>query len=197
MRWNDQIRRRLKLRDLDTLLAVAHWGSMAKAAAHLSVSQPAVSKAIADMEHTLGVRLLDRTAQGVEPTAYGRALLKGGVVVFNDLRQAVKDIEFLADPTGGEVRVGCPSVIAAGLLSAVLDRFSLQNPRTLVSVTETRAGGIFRELRGRNVDVSLSPMASPIVEGDLNAEVLFEDQVVIVAGKQSPWAHRRQIELAE
>src|SRR5262249_36073535 len=49
----------------------------------------------------------------------------------------------------------------------------------------------------RNVDVSLSPMGGPIAEGDFNAEVLFEDQVGIVAGKQSPWAHRRKIELAE
>src|SRR5262249_28111921 len=147
MRWNDQIRRRLKLRDLDTLLAVAHWGSMAKAAAHLSVSQPAVSKAIADIEHTLGVRLLDRTAQGVEPTEYGRALLKGGLGVLNVLRQVVRDIDFLADPTAGEVRIGCPSVIAAGLLSAVLARFSRQYPRVLVSVTETQVGEEFRELR--------------------------------------------------
>jgi molybdenum-dependent DNA-binding transcriptional regulator ModE len=64
---SSRIWRRLKLRDLETLLAVAQWGSMAKAAVHLSVSQPAVSKAIADMEHVLGVRLLDRSAQGVEP----------------------------------------------------------------------------------------------------------------------------------
>ena len=54
----------------------------------------------------IGVRLLDRHRQGVEPTEYGRALLDGGVAVFDDLRQAVKNIEFLADPTAGEVRIG-------------------------------------------------------------------------------------------
>ena len=54
---------------------------MAKAAAELAVTQPAVSKMVADMEHTLGVRLLDRKPQGVEPTLYGQVLLKWGDAV--------------------------------------------------------------------------------------------------------------------
>ena len=93
-----RIRRLLKLRDLDTLLAVAECGSMAKAAVQLAVSQPAVSKAIADMEHTLGVNLFDRLAQGVEPTPYGRALIKWAGAVFDDVRQGVEEIGFLVDP---------------------------------------------------------------------------------------------------
>src|SRR5579859_1121627 len=76
MQWHERIGRRLKLRDLHILLAVVQHGSMAKAATALSISQPAVSKAIADMEHTVGLRLLDRTSQGVEATTYGSALVK-------------------------------------------------------------------------------------------------------------------------
>ena len=64
MRWADRIGRRLKLRDLHVLSAVVQWGSMAKAARHLAVSQPVVSAAIADLEHAVGVRLLDRSRQG-------------------------------------------------------------------------------------------------------------------------------------
>jgi Bacterial regulatory helix-turn-helix protein, lysR family len=71
MRWADRIGRRLKLRDLHVLFAVAQWGSMAKAAQHLAVSQPVVSAAIADLERAVGVRLLDRSRRGVEPTIYG------------------------------------------------------------------------------------------------------------------------------
>src|SRR6185503_14247735 len=89
--------RRLKLRDLRVLMAVAQSGSMGKTAAELAMSQPAVSKAIAEMEHALGVQLLNRTAQGVEPTLYGRALQKWATVVFDDLRQAVKEIQHLSD----------------------------------------------------------------------------------------------------
>jgi hypothetical protein len=87
MAWDPRIRRRLKLRDLDTLIAVAHAGSMAKAAVSLSVSQPAISNAIADMEAILGVRLLDRTTHGVEPTIYGKASRRSN---FSAIRQPAR-----------------------------------------------------------------------------------------------------------
>src|SRR5262245_30370267 len=74
--WESQIGRRLRLRDLHVFQMVVQHGSMAKAAVALGVSQPAVSDVIADLEHALGVRLLDRTPQGVEPTMYGAALRK-------------------------------------------------------------------------------------------------------------------------
>ena len=61
---------------LRPFLAVARTGNLSTAARELALSQPAVTKAIADMEHTLGVRLFDRTSRGVEPTVYGRTLLK-------------------------------------------------------------------------------------------------------------------------
>ena len=85
MQWSDRIGRRLKLRDLHILLAVARSGSMGKAAADLAISQPSISKAIADVEHAVGLRLLDRGPQGIEPTIYGRALLKCGTAVFDEL----------------------------------------------------------------------------------------------------------------
>src|SRR5450631_1788673 len=111
MQLSDRIGRRMKLHDLHVLMAVVQAGSMNKAAALLDTTQPAISKSIAELERTVGVRLLDRSAQGVEPTAYGRALLDGGTAVFDDLRQAVKNIEFLADPTVGEIRVGSNEAI--------------------------------------------------------------------------------------
>jgi DNA-binding transcriptional LysR family regulator len=113
---DERVMRRLKLRELRILMSVAQTGSMGKAAAQLALSQPAVSKAIAEMEHTLGVAVLDRTPQGVEPNLYGRALLKWSSAVFDDLRQGVREIELLADPGAGEVRVGSHEVMSAGLL---------------------------------------------------------------------------------
>lgn len=104
MQWEDRIGRRLKLRDVHILLTTVQCGSMAKAAERLAISNPVVSKTIADLEHALGVLLLERSRQGVEPTVYGRAVLKHGLAAFDELRQCVKEIEFLADPTAGEVR---------------------------------------------------------------------------------------------
>jgi DNA-binding transcriptional LysR family regulator len=104
MEWSERIGRRIKLRDLHILTEVVQSGSMAKAAKSLAVSTPVVSKTIADLEHAVGVRLLDRSARGIEATMYGRALLRWSLAAFDDLRQGVKEIEFLADPTAGELR---------------------------------------------------------------------------------------------
>src|SRR6185295_16059248 len=124
MQLSDRARLRLKLHDLHVLMTVVQAGSMSKAATFLNTTQPAVSRSIAVLERTIGVRLLERNSQGVESTAYGRALLNGGVAAFDDLRQAVKNIEFLADPTAGEVRIGCTPILAASFVSAVVDRLS-------------------------------------------------------------------------
>src|SRR5262245_59831494 len=121
MQVSDRIGRRMRLHDLHVLMAVVQAGSMNKAAALLNTGQSAVSRSIAELEHSVGVRLVERTPQGVEPTRYGRALLDGGAAVFDDLRQAVKNIEFLADPTVGEVRIGCTPLLAASFVSAVID----------------------------------------------------------------------------
>src|SRR5262245_20161029 len=129
---NARIGRRLQLRDLNIFLVVAENHSMSKAATQLAVSQPVVSKAIADLEQTLGVALLDRKPRGVEPTLYGRALIQRGIAVFDELRQSVEDIKFLADPTGGEVRVGATSPLAAGIVPAAGDALLRQYPRMLI-----------------------------------------------------------------
>src|ERR1043166_7997409 len=93
MPWNDRVKRRLKLRDLDFLSALIETGTMGKAAIRLNVSQPAISKAIADLERTLGVRLVDRSRRGVVPTSYGLALGKRSAAIFNDLRHGIQEID--------------------------------------------------------------------------------------------------------
>ncbi|HEY7297847.1 MAG TPA: LysR family transcriptional regulator [Xanthobacteraceae bacterium] len=80
--WPDRVGRRIKLRQLEALFAVAECGTMGKAAERLALSQPVISKAIADLERTLGARLLDRGPLGAQPTLYGRALLKHSIAIF-------------------------------------------------------------------------------------------------------------------
>src|ERR1700693_5681970 len=153
MQVSDRIGRRVKLHDLHVLLTVVQAGSMSKAAALLNTGQAAISRSIADLEQMIGVRLLDRNRQGVEPTAYGRALLNGGTAVFDDLRQAVKNIEFLADPTAGEVRIGCTPILAASFVSAVVDRLSRRYPRMVFHLVTAYLEPLRRELSERNVDL--------------------------------------------
>jgi DNA-binding transcriptional LysR family regulator len=197
MQPGDYLARRMKLLDLHILMAVAQAGSMNKAAAALNMSQPAVSRSIAQLEHTVGVTLLDRNARGVEPNAYGRALLDGGTAVFDDLRQAVKNIEFLADPTAGEVRIGSNPPVAASLVPTVIDRLSRRHPRITFHLVTTETERLHRELSERNVDLVVGQRFGPLADEQLGFEKLYDEPLVVVASVQNPWARRRRIKLAE
>src|SRR5690242_11300590 len=124
MQPHERLGHRIRLRDLHILMAAAEAGTMAKAAGDLGISQPAVSKAIAETEQTLGVRLFDRGKKGLVLTDYGRSLLQHAVRVFDELRQAADELHSLADPTTGTVRVGCSESMCAGLLPAVIAHIS-------------------------------------------------------------------------
>src|SRR5262249_34906225 len=202
--WESRIGRRLGVRDLHVFVTVVQWGSMAKAAQQLNVTQPAVSKAIGDLEHTLGVRLLDRRPQGVELTMYGRALLKRSNAVFDELKQSVRDIEFLADPTVGEVRFGCQDSIAAAVLPPVMKRFSDRYPRVALRMEVIGPVGTAPELpslRQRLIDFAIfrlsTPLAGQQIMDEFDVEILFNDQLVVAAGRHTRWASRRKIDLAE
>jgi len=196
--WETRIGRRLRLRDLHVLLTVVQCGSMTKAAHRLGVSQPAISKSIADLESTLHVRLLDRGPQGVEPTLYGRKLVRRGLAVFDELRQGVGEIESAADPNVGEVRIGCPETVAATLLPTVIERLSERHPKLVLHVAQLNPITLeIRELRERNVDLMIGRVAPAFTEDDLRVEILFRERLVVVAGTQSEWARRRKLELAD
>jgi DNA-binding transcriptional LysR family regulator len=197
-RLEDHIGRRLKLRQLYILSTVVQWGSMAKAAARLAMSQPAVSEAVASLEAALEVRLLDRGPRGIEPTIYAQALLKRGTIVFDELRQGVRDIEYLADPATGEVRIGCPESLAAGFVPAMIDTFSRRYPRVIFEVVDAGTSGLeFRELRERRVDLILGRISRSFADDEIEVETLFDDRLFVVASAESQWARRRKIAPAE
>jgi DNA-binding transcriptional LysR family regulator len=199
MDWSERIGRRVKLRDIHILLAVAKCKSMAKAAEHLAVSQPVVSKVVADLEQRLGVRLLDRDRHGAEPTVYGLALLKRGVAAFDELRQGVEDIEFLRDPTKGELRIGCTDVVIGGLIARVIEQVSEQYPRIKFYVDSTTPVTFadYRGLRERNIELFIGRIPHAIAHEDFDIEVLYDEPILVAAGTNSRWAHRRRIKLVE
>jgi DNA-binding transcriptional LysR family regulator len=198
--WESQIGRRLKLRDLHVFSTVVQHGSMAKAARHLGVSHPAVSEVIADLERALGVRLLDRSAQGIEPTIYGGALLKRSVAVFDELKQSIRDIEFLSDATTGEVQIGSMEAPWFTLLPDVIRQFSQQYPRIEVHTDLVDHSEVFRGLRERKYDCVLNQVRTDRPEraaDDLTVELLYDDGLIVTAWAHSKWARRRKIDLAE
>lgn len=190
--------RRIKLRELRILLAVIEAGSMARAATRLAISQPAVSKAIADLEHAVGARLLDRVARGVRPTAYSQVLLRHGAIIFDELGQAAKEIEFLKDPAAGELRVGSTEPITAGLVAGVIDRLTAKHPRATFHVRQSdTATLLFHDLRKRSLDLVIARVSPSEPEPDMAVDIVFEERLFVVAARNNRWATRRNVTLAE
>src|SRR5258705_347986 len=156
MDWESRLGRRLRVRDLHILTTVVKCGSMAKAAKQLRMTQPAVSGAIANLEHVLRVRLLDRNPKGIEPTFFAEALLKRTATVFDALPEPARKINFLADPRAGQVKVGCAESFMGGLLPAIIQGFSSTPPKIVVHAEYAEhATTEFRELRDRRVHATL------------------------------------------
>ena len=199
--WERYIGRRLQLRDLFVFFTVVECGSMAKAASQLGVSTPSISNLIADLEQTLGVRLLDRTPKGVLPTRYGQALLARGHAAFDELRQGIRDIEFISDPTAGEVRIGCSESLLAFLV-LVIERLAERHPRMRFHVQQVRWPTVeFPELHSRAIDLTLARLTSLPRQGrlddELDADVLFDDPFSAVVGARSKGARRGKVDLAD
>src|SRR6266849_607834 len=197
MHWTDRVGRRIKLRDLHVLLAVAHSGSISRAAGCLAISHPVVSRTISDLEHALGVRLFDRSSQGVEPTMYGRAFLDCGVAVFDDLRRGVQQVEYLSDPTAGEVWIGGSEHMMAGFIPEIIDRVARRCPRLVFHTVQGDGHTLRAALREREVDFIVSRSLQSSAEEDLVSEALFDEQLYVVAGLQNRWARRRKIKLSD
>jgi DNA-binding transcriptional LysR family regulator len=187
----DRIGHRVKLRDLHILMTIADTGSMAKAAAKLGISHPAVSKTISDVEATLGVRLLDRGTHGAVPTAYGEVLLRCGINIFDEMQQGLRSVEHLSDPNSGEVRLGSTDIILHSLVPSIVRRFSSKYPGVQLDVTLANPGQHqVQELRERKIDLLMTRATGP--QHDFTSEVLFDEPFVFVVGAQSEFGRRRR-----
>src|SRR5262245_53815020 len=196
MDWQNRIGRRLRLKDLHTLQTVAEVGSMARASQHLGLSQPAISKAISDMEHTLGAPLLDRSARGVELTEHGRVLIERTRVIFDEVKQGITEIEHLNDPTQGEVRIGAIEPVAP-ILSDIIHRLARRYPRITYQITVGDTDMLARKLRDRTLDVVLTRWNALSQADDLVAETLYTSILAIVADKGHPMAAHKRLTLPD
>jgi DNA-binding transcriptional LysR family regulator len=202
MEWESRLGRRLRVRDLYILSTVVQTGGMAKAARQLAMTQPSVSAAIANLEHMLGVRLLDRSPRGIAPTLYAEAMLKRSVAVFDELKQSVRDVETLADPGRGELRIGASESINATVVPRFIEHFAERYPGVNVYVQDIPPPGAASVgLRNREFDLVVARRPAPTPNDrtvdDLNLAYLLDDPLIIAAGLDSRWARRRKIDLAE
>lgn len=199
--WERKIGRRLRLRDLHVVFAVAECGSMAKAAESLRVTQSAISQIIADIEQELGVRLFDRSRRGVEGTIYSEALIRRGKAAFDELRLGIQEIDYLKNEGMGEIRIGCPETLAASVLPTAIDLFTGRWPGVLLEVETFAGDAAAAKLRDRSIDLVLARdglgLTSLAASDDFRITKLFDDRLSVVVGDNSRWAKLKNVSLAD
>src|SRR5262245_43377246 len=169
---------------------------MARASTRLALSQPAISKAMADLEHTLGVPLFDRLARGVELTDYGRLLIERGRAIFDELREGLNEIEQRSDPTRGEIRIGTTEPVT-GVVSDIICSLVRKYPRITYHVNVSDTDTLARELRERSLDALVTRWVPPLIADDLKAEVLYRVPLAVMADKSHPLVGRRKMKLSD
>jgi DNA-binding transcriptional LysR family regulator len=193
----DMLARRVTLRELRLLLAVTRSGSFLKAASEIGITQPALSKSIADLEGTFGVRLFDRTNRGVTPTPHGEVLIRRATGIFEELRHAVDELGSLTDASRGELRIGATPTMCAGLLPRIIGAVRGKRPKFQFHVAELESGKLASEVVSRSLDLGLGRKHAFVDHEHLAFERLFDDRLFVVAGAQHPLAMRRAITLEE
>jgi DNA-binding transcriptional LysR family regulator len=196
MDLEQRIGRRLKLRDLQTLAAVSRAGSMSKAAGQLAMSQAAISKALLEMERSLGFAVLERSSSGVEPTAAGRVLLERARAAFDELVEGLREIDAFADPRQGHVRLGTTEAML-GVVTQLVVRLAKSHPRITLDVVIADTAGLLAQMRARELDLVLTRLLPSERSDDLSAQPLFDESMAVLASKEHPLARRRRLRLAE
>lgn len=177
--------RHAHLRDL---IAVIETGSVRSAARKLGLAQAAVSKNLTALEKSLGVPLLVRSARGVEPTEYGRIVLRRARVVEAELRHLHEEIELLNGARQNVVTVGLSATAEAMLLSDAVARFREQMPDVLISVFGGRSSSTVAALREAKVDFAVGPLSTDQSADDLHVEQLCSSDLGIFVRADHPAA---------
>lgn len=178
--------REAHLRDF---IAVIETGSVRSAARKLGLTQAAVSKNLTALERSLGVPLLVRSSQGVEPTESGRVVLRRARVVESELRKLQEEIDSLAGHAQGTVTVGLSATAEALLLPRALARFHAQMQGALVSLSGGRSTTTIAALREGKVDFAIGPLPPGEDATDLHVERLCSSDLGVVARSGHPQAH--------
>jgi DNA-binding transcriptional LysR family regulator len=189
--------RHLKMGELRVFVAVLEHRSFRKAAAVLHLTQPAITKAIAGLESTLGVKLFDRVANGVEPTVHGRSFAPRATAIFDELRRAAQDLTLVSSGAKGSLRVGTVPMPAIPFLPVAIQRLIGAHSGTFLSVVEERETELLDRLRKRDIEVAILRMSLIDASDDMQVDKLFDEKLCVVAARDHPLAARTRLNWPE
>jgi LysR family pca operon transcriptional activator len=177
---------RLRIRQLQVVVAIAEQRSLLAASRALGISQPALSKALQEIEEALGVRIFDRMSRGVAPNAYGQAILIRARTVLAELNRIGDDLVQIAQQSAGTVVIGALPTAAAGILPATLGRLRSRHPRLGIKVLQGRTHELLPLLESGGLDAVVGRLYAPDTPDDFHREVLYEEPISVLARAGHP-----------
>jgi DNA-binding transcriptional LysR family regulator len=171
---------RLKLRHLVLVTTIAEHGSVIRAAEHLHVTQPVVTRGLRDLEAVLGVEIFDRGPRGVTPTLYGHAFVEHAQAVLAQIRQAGRHVTELREGHIGSVTVGTHLAGSNVLLPMAIGRLKRDRPRVTVIVKEATPDVLAADLLAGQVDLTVGRL-TPADDGGRTTQIqLYSEPVRLV-----------------
>lgn len=187
------IRASFKPRYLQLLVALDDFRHLGKVAASTNVTQPAISKSLAELERGLGLKLFERTARGVHPTIYGECLIRHARTTLNGLSQARDELQGLISGSSGNIRVGVLATAALALLPRSLALLKARHPGITVLVREGTMETLLTELWLGTLDLIVGRLPDKRIAQGLGEKTLMEEGVTLVAGRHHPLARKKRL----
>lgn len=191
------LRSNLKLRHLQLLVALDRFRHVGRAADFLAVTQPAVSKSLAEIEAALGLRLFDRSPRGTQPTAYGETVIRFARSVIADFERTTDELAALASGAKGRTAVGAMVVATPVLLARSIALLKSRSPQTTVLVEEGDLAALVPRLRGGEIDLIVGRLEPAHAAADLETEALYGEPMVVVARPGHPLAGKPKVTWAD
>ena len=187
----------MELRQIKYYLEIVRCASFGKAADHLHVTQPALSKSIRNLEQSLGVLLLERHPLGVVPTEYGKVFLQYAALITGEIDRAVEEISQMKGTGKGIVRVGAGATMMQYLIPQAVRAFVANDALAEVTFKQGLREELIASLRRGEVDVIVGAIGGLGHDDDFRQEVALEDEIVVVANRDHPLAGKLSVRIEE
>ncbi len=176
---------------LRAFIAVAEHGGFTAAARAMGVSQPAVSRAVRDLERSCGFALLERAPKGIQLTRAGESFLLNAREVIGAMRTAEEAVAALGGLGHGRLHIGASTTIATYVLPTFIGRFLEDHPAVDVRLDSAHTRAVAQMLLDYHIDIALTE--APVSDEKIQSRRWRTDQLVAVASPKHPLATRRKI----
>jgi DNA-binding transcriptional LysR family regulator len=169
----------LTSRQLQTILALAEYGSFIAAASLLKTSQPAVTRTVKHVEEVLGIKLFERSTRSVQITAAGKEFVAVAARMLNDLKITLRSMRELSDQRRGQIIISSIMSVANGKLPGLVSAYRLDHPGIELHVRDGVHGTVIEDVRSGAADFGITYL-DDLPDPFLSVRVGREDFIIVL-----------------